>query len=141
MIIVPGLIIGLHLDHTFQLISLALLLAGGITGLQVTISRTLNRKVAFEAWADFFLWVVGLAMFLLCRFYIFPQQVYIFFGKDEWEWLFVGNMKYVCYGSPITMMIFNVAIFVDGVIGIVSRFNIALNCTEKNYRRMHVHAD
>jgi len=129
IIIVPGLIRGIHLNRHLQLIGVALLLAGGFTCTQLAVSRTMNRRVALEAWMDFILWTFGSLFFSVCRFYIFPYQLYLYILETEWDSLL---LKYFLYVSSCTMMVFNLLIFKDGFVGTVSRFFIALNNGEKH---------
>jgi len=126
IIIVPVLISGLYMDRNLQLIGIALLLAGGVSCLGLVISRTMDRRLPVEAWTDFLMWLVNLAFFSLCRFYIFPQQLYLFFEKNNWE------TNYLIIAAAICMMIFNVLIFMDSLKSTFDRFLIALNNGEKH---------
>jgi len=126
IIIVPVLTTGLYLDHNLQLIGNALLLAGGFSCLGLVISRTMDRRIPKEAWMDFQIWLVNLSFFSLCRFYIFPQQLYLYFEKSNWE------TNYLFIAGAICMMMFNVLIFLDCVNGTFTRMLIAFNNGEKH---------
>jgi len=121
IIIVPVLITGLYLDHNLQLIGIALLLAGGVSCCGLVISRTMNRRIKKEAWMDFLIWLVNLSFFSLCRFYIFPQQLYLYFEKSNWE------TNYMFIAAAICMMMFNVLIFLDAVKSTSVRMLIAFH--------------
>merc|ERR1719295_502233 len=125
IIIVPLLTTGLYLDNNLQLIGIALLLAGGVSCSGLVISRTMDRRIQKEAWMDFLMWLVNLSFFSLCRFYIFPQQLYFYFEKSNWE------TNYLFTAGAICMMMFNVLIFLDCVNGTFTRMLIAFNNGEK----------
>jgi len=126
IIIVPVLTSGLYLDHNLQLIGIALLLAGGVSCLGLVISRTMDRRIPKEAWMDFLMWLVNLAFFSLCRFYIFPQQLYLYFEKSNWE------TNYLLIAGAVCMMMFNVLIFMDALSSTFARLLVALNNGEKH---------
>jgi len=126
IIIVPVLTTGLYMDQNLQLIGIALLLAGAVSCLGLVISRTMDRRVPAEAWMDFMMWLVNLGFFVLCRFYIFPQQLYLFFEKNNWE------VSYQIIVAGICMMIFNVLIFMDSLKSVLDRFSIALRNGEEH---------
>jgi len=126
IIIVPVLTSGLYMDRNLQLIGIALLLAGAVSCLGLVISRTMDRRVPLEAWTDFLMWLVNLAFFSVCRFYIFPQQLYLFFEKNNWE------TNHLIILAAICMMVFNVLIFMDSLKSTFDRFLIALNNGEKH---------
>jgi len=126
IIIVPVLITGLYLDHNLQLIGIALLLAGGVSCCGLVISRTMNRRIKKEAWMDFLIWLVNLSFFSLCRFYIFPQQLYLYFEKSNWE------TNYLFFAGGICMMMFNVLIWLDAVNGTFARMLIAFDSGEEH---------
>jgi len=79
IIIIPILTTELYLDHDLQFIGVALLFAGAVSCLGLVMSRTMDRRVAKEAWMDFFIWLVNLSVFTTCRFYFFPMHLYRFF--------------------------------------------------------------
>jgi len=120
IIIVPVLTTGLYMDQNLQLIGISLLLAGAVSCLGLVISRTMDRRVAVEAWMDFLIWLVNLSFFVLCRFYIFPRQLYLYFEKNNWE------TDYLFIVSAICMLIFNVLIFMDSLTCTFGRFVIAM---------------
>jgi len=126
IIIVPVLTSGLYLDQDLQFIGIALLLAGAVSCLGVVMSRTMDRRVPKEAWMDFFMWVVNLSFFSLCRFYIYPKHLYRFFVTTNWE----TNYKIIL--AAICMTIFNVLIFIDASSSTYARLLVALNNGEKN---------
>jgi len=126
IIIVPLLIKGLYLDHNLQMIGIALLLAGGVSCSGLVVSRTMDRRIQKEAWMDFLMWLVNLSFFSLCRFYIFPQQLYFYFEKSNWE------TNYLFTAGAICMMMFNVLIFLDAVNGTFTRMLIAFNHGQKH---------
>merc|ERR1719397_879269 len=126
IIIVPVLTTGLYLDTNLQFIGIALLLAGAVSCLGVVMSRTMDRRVPKEAWMDFFMWVVNLSFFSLCRFYIYPKHLYRFFVTTNWE----TNYKIIL--AAICMTIFNVLIFIDASSSTYARLLVALNNGEKN---------
>jgi len=126
IIIVPVLTSGLYLDQDLQFIGIALLLAGAVSCLGVVMSRTMDRRVPKEAWMDFFMWLVNLSFFSLCRFYIYPKHLYRFFVTTNWE----TNYKIIL--AAICMTIFNVLIFIDASSGTYIRLLVALNNGEKN---------
>jgi len=126
IIIVPLLITELYLDHHLQLISMALLLAGGGSCSALVMSRTMDRRVPKEAWMDFLIWLVNLSFFLLCRFYIFPQQLYLYFEKSNWE------TNHLLIAGAMCMMIFNVLILMDALSGTFARMLTALNNGKKH---------
>jgi len=126
IIIVPVITTGLYMDRNLQLIGIALLLAGAVSCLGLVISRTMDRRIPVEAWTDFMMWLVNLAFFSLCRFYIFPQQLYLFFENHNWE------VNHLIIVSAICMMIFNVLIFMDSLKSTYVRGVIAFNNGEKH---------
>jgi len=126
IIIVPLLITGLYLDHNLQLIGIALLLAGGVSCSGLVVSRTMDRRIPKEALMDFLMWLVNLAFFSLCRFYIFPQQLYLYFEKNNWE------TDYLFITAGMCMLMFNVLIFLDALNGTFARMLIVLNNGEKH---------
>jgi len=126
IIIVPVLTSGLYMDQNLQLIGISLLLAGAVSCLGLVISRTMDRRVPTEAWMDFLMWLVNLSFFSLCRFYIFPQQLYLFLEKTNWE------TNYPIIASAICMVIFNLLIFMDSLNATLDRFRIALSNGEKH---------
>jgi len=126
IIIVPVLTTGLYKDQNLQLIGIALLLAGAVSCLGLVISRTMDRRVPVEAWSDFLMWLVNLSFFSLCRFYVFPQQLYLFFEKNNWE------ANHVIIVAAVCMMIFNLLIFMDSLKSTYARGVIALNNGEKH---------
>merc|ERR1719411_1778768 len=126
IIIVPVLMTGLYLDHNLQLIGIALLLAGGVSCCGLVISRTMDRRIPQEAWMDFLIWLVNLSFFSLFRFYIFPEQLYLYFEKNNWE------ADYLFLAGGICMVMFNVLIFLDALNGTFARMLIVLNNGEKH---------
>jgi len=121
IIIVPLLTTGLYMDHNLQLIGIALLLAGGVSCSGLVISRTMDRRIPKEALMDFLMWLVNLSFFSLCRFYIFPQQLYLYFEKNNWE------TDYLFITGGMCMLMFNVLIFLDAINGTFARMLIVLN--------------
>jgi len=126
IIIVPLLITGLYLDHNLQLIGIALLLAGGVSCSGLVVSRTMDHRIPKEALMDFLMWLVNLAFFSLCRFYIFPQQLYLYFEKNNWE------TDYFFITAGMCMLMFNVLIFLDALKGTFGRMLIVFNNAEKH---------
>jgi len=126
IIIVPLLTTGLYLDHNLQLIGIALLLAGGVSCSGLVVSRTMDRRIPKEALMDFLMWLVNLSFFSLCRFYIFPQQLYLYFEKNNWE------ADYLFLAGGICMVMFNVLIFLDALNGTFARMLIVFNNGEKH---------
>jgi len=126
IIIVPLLTTGLYLDHNLQLIGIALLLAGGVSCSGLVISRTMDRRIPKEALMDFLMWLVNLSFFSLCRFYIFPQQLYLYFEKNNWE------TDYMFITAGMCMLMFNVLIFLDALKGTFARMLIVLHNGEKH---------
>jgi len=126
IIIVPVLVTGMYLDKSLQLIGIALLLAGGVSCCGLVISRTMDRRVPKEAWMDFLMWLVNLAFFSLCRFYIFPQQLYLYFEKTNWE------TNHLLIAGAMCMTMFNLLIFTDSLSSTYARMVIALNNGEKH---------
>jgi len=126
IIIVPLLTTGLYMDHNLQLIGIALLLAGGVSCSGLVISRTMDRRIPKEALMDFLMWLVNLSFFSLCRFYIFPQQLYLHFEKKNWE------TDYLFITAGMCMMMFNVLIFLDALKGTFVRMLIVFNNGEKH---------
>jgi len=128
VIVVPALITGLYLDRNMQFIGLTLLLAGGVSCVVLAVSRTMDRRSPREAWMDFFIWMINLSFFSLCRFYIFPQRLLMYFEYSNID----GVHKYALYASIVFMMLFNVLIFVDALGGTLTRLCVALNNGEKH---------
>jgi len=126
IIIVPLLTTGLYMDHNLQLIGIALLLAGGVSCSALVISRTMDRRIPKEALMDFLMWLVNLSFFSLCRFYIFPQQLYLYFEKNNWE------TDYFFITAGMCMLMFNVLIFLDALKGTFARMLIVFNNAEKH---------
>jgi len=126
IIIVPVLLTDLYLDQNLQLIGIALLLAGAVSCLGLVISRTMDRRVPMEAWMDFLVWLVNLSFFTLCRFYVFPQQLYLFFEKTNWE------TNYLLIVGAICMLMFNILILLDCLKSTFVRLSIALKNGEKH---------
>jgi len=125
IIVVPILTTGLYLDEDLQLIGVALLLAGAVSCLGLVMSRTMDRRVPKEAWMDFFMWVVNLSFFLLCRFYVYPKHLYRFFVTTNWE------TNYLILSAAICMTMFNVLILMDATKSTLIRLQCALNNGEK----------
>jgi len=132
IIIIPALTTGLYMDNNFQCVGLALLLAGGVSCSVLVISRTMDRRIGAEAWMDFYLWIGNLLFFFLCRFYVFPQQLFIFFNKPDWQVLLQSNMSYCIYASVACMIIFNVLILMDATQCTLTRLRIAINKGENH---------
>jgi len=86
----------------------------------------MDRRVQKEAWMDLMMWLMNLSFFVLCRFYIFPQQLYLFFENTNWE------TNYPIIASAICMVIFNILIFMDSLGATLDRLRIALNNGEKH---------
>jgi len=126
IIIVPVLTTELFLDQDLQLIGIALLLAGAVSCLGLVISRTMDRRVPKEAWMDFFMWVVNLVFFTLCRFYVYPKHLYRFFEATNWE------RNDLIIAAAICMTIFNILIFMDALNSTTTRLFVALNNGEKH---------
>jgi len=126
IIIVPVLTQGLYLDQNLQLIAIALLLAGGVSCCAVIITRTMDRRVPKECWMDLLIWLVNLLFFLVCRFYIFPQQLYLYFEKTNWE------TNHLLIAGAMCMTMFNLLIFTDSLSSTYARMVIALNNGEKH---------
>merc|ERR1719334_1644868 len=126
IIIVPLLIKDLYLDHNLQMIGIALLLAGGVSCSGLVVSRTMDRRIQKEAWMDFLMWLVNLSFFSLCRFYIFPQQLYFYFEKSNWE------TNHLFTAGAMCMMMFNLLIFIDMLSSTYARMLIALKNGEKH---------
>jgi len=126
IIVVPILTTGLYLDEDLQLIGVALLLAGAVSCLGLVMSRTMDRRVPKEAWMDFFMWVVNLSFFLLCRFYVYPKHLYQFFVTTNWE------TNYLIISAAICMTMFNVLILMDASKSTFVRLQCALNNGEKH---------
>jgi len=83
IVVVPSLTTGVYMDQNIQCIGIALMFAGSVSAALHGISRTMDRRVKKEAWMDFGTKLVNLLFFVFCRFYIFPQQLSMFFGKSE----------------------------------------------------------
>merc|ERR1719427_2433203 len=79
-----------------------------------------------EAWMDFLVWLVNLSFFTLCRFYVFPQQLYLFFEKTNWE------TNYLLIVGAICMLMFNILILLDCLKSTFVRLSIALKNGEKH---------
>jgi len=126
IIIIPVLMKGLYQDHNLQVVGIALLLAGGVSCTGLAVSRTMDRRVLKEARMDFVMWLANLSFFSLCRFYIFPQQLYLYFEKNNWE----SNNLFIA--AAICMMVFNVLIFLDALNGTFARMLIAFNLGKKH---------
>jgi len=126
IIVVPVLTTGLYLDQNLQFIGIALLLAGAVSCLGLAMSRTMNRRVPKEAWMDFFMWLVNLAFFTSCRFYIYPKHLYRFFASTNWE------PNYLIISAAICMTVFNVLILIDATSSTYVRLLAALNNGEKH---------
>jgi len=126
IIIVPVLTSELYLDQDLQFIGIALLLAGAVSCFGLVISRTMDRRIPKEAWIDFFMWLVNLAFFTLCRFYIYPKHLYRFFETTNWE------TNYPIIAAAICMTIFNILIFTDALSSTFTRLVAALKNGEKH---------
>jgi len=126
IIIVPFLTTDLYLDQNLQLIGIALLLAGAVSCLGLVISRTMDRRIPKEAWMDFFMWLVNLSFFTLCRFYVYPKHLYRFFESTNWE------RNCLIISAAICMTIFNILIFMDALSSTSTRLIVALNNGEKH---------
>jgi len=126
IIVVPILTTGMYLDQDLQFIGVALLLAGAVSCIGLVMSRTMDRRVPKEAWMDFFMWVVNLAFFTLCRFYVYPRHLYQFFETTNWE------TNYMIISAAICMTVFNVLIFIDASSSTYVRLLVALNNGEKH---------
>jgi len=126
IIIVPVLTQGLYLDQNLQLIAIALLLAGGVSCCAVIITRTMDRRVPKECWMDLLIWLVNLLFFLVCRFYIFPQQLYLYFEKTNWE------TNYVLITGALSMMMFNFLVLIDTLINTYAKMLRAFNNGKKH---------
>jgi len=149
IIIVPVLKTGLYLDRNLQFVGLTLLLAGAVSCFFLAVSRTLDRRKASEAWMYFLGSCVGSAFFLLCRFYVFPREMYLFFVNNNLE----GLMKYTFYASIVLMTMFNILICLD-VLAVTQKslvfvlnngeehdFNQSCRCNGCLSRRRRLHDD
>merc|ERR1739838_425594 len=116
----------MYLDQDLQIIGIALLLAGAVSCFGLLMSRTMDRRVAKEAWMDFFISLVNLAFFTLCRFYIYPKHLYRFFVTTNWE------RNYLIISGAICMTNFNLLIFMDAFSNTYTRLLAALNNGEKH---------
>jgi len=83
IVVVPSLITGVYMDQNLQCIGIALMFAGSVSAALHGISRTMDRRVEKEAWMNFVIKFVNLLFFIFCRFYIFPQHLFMFFEKPE----------------------------------------------------------
>jgi len=131
IIIVPAVTTELHMDSHLQLAVLALLFAGSGTCLIIVLSRTMDRRIAREAFMDFFLWIANGLLFSFCRFYILPWQLYKFYENCDWN-SFPTKLKYPLAAATTFMMIFNIWIIIEGSKGTISRLYIALNSNGMN---------
>jgi len=105
---------------------IALLLAGAVSCLGLVISRTMDRRIPKEAWMDFFMWLVSLAFFSICRFYIYPKHLYRFFVTTNWD------RNYLIISAALCMTMFNLLIFIDALSGTYARLLVALNNGQKH---------
>jgi len=121
IIVIPVLITGLYLDQNLQLIGIAFLLAGGIGCCVLVLSRTMDRRVPKDAWMDFLTTLGNALVFLVCRFYIFPQQLYLYFEKTNWE------TNYVLIVGSVSMLMFNLLILIDLSINLCTKMLVAFN--------------
>jgi len=128
IIIVPVLKTGLYLDRNLHFVGLTLLLAGAVSCFSLTMSRTLDRRIASEAWMYFFGSFVGSTFFLVCRFYVFPRELYLFFVNNNLE----GFMKYTFYPSIMLMTLFNILICIDVLAGTQKSLVFVLNNGEEH---------
>jgi len=132
IIVVPALTTGLYLNPHMQMAGLALLLAGGVSCFSVAGSRTLDRRVPSEAWLDFYFALLSTSFFVVCRFYIFPKEVFLYLQeKDSAE----GVLRYAIYIAVGFMLLFNVLIFIEVFKAVIIRFGIALAGGEKRRPR------
>jgi len=126
IIIVPVLTTGLYMNEDLQVIGIALLLAGAVSCFGLVMSRTRDRRIPKEAWMDFFISLINLAFFSLCRFYIFPKHLYSYFVTTNWETNYLINSAAIC------MTIFNLLIFADLLGNMYVRLLVAINNGEKH---------
>jgi len=149
IIIIPVLKTGLYLDRNLQFVGLTLLLAGAISCFFLAVSRTLDRRIASEAWIGFLGSCIGNVFFFVCRFYVFPRELYLFFMNNNLE----GATKYSFYASIMLMTLFNILIFID-TIGVTRKtmvfalnngeehdFNVSCRCNGCLSRRRRSHDD
>jgi len=128
IIIIPLLTSGLYLNVHLQIAGLALLLAGGVSCFGLAISRSFDRRIASEAWMDFFSAVVNLIFFSFCRFYVFPKHIYLF-TKDVY---LESTWKVSFWAAMACMMLFNILICIDVVKGTLIRLGHALSSGEEH---------
>jgi len=128
IIIIPLLTSGLFLNLHLQIAGLALLLAGGVSCFGLAISRSMDRRIACEAWMDFISAVVNLIFFCFCRFYVFPHEIYLFTKEKALQ----GTWKLSFWAAIIFMMLFNILICIDVVKGTLIRLGHALNNGEEH---------
>jgi len=129
IVVVPSLTTGVYMDQHIQCIGIALMFAGSVSAVLHGISRTMDRRVEKEAWMDFVIRFGNLLFFVFCRFYIFPQQLSMFFEKQE---LLLGSMRYKIYAGTSCMIIFNVAILMEAIRSTLCSLRIALNSGKKH---------
>jgi len=132
IIVVPALTTGLYLNPHMQMAGLALLLAGGVSCFSVAGSRTLDRRVPSEAWLDFYFAMVSTSFYVVCRFYIFPKEAFLFLQEKD---IAEGVLRYEIYIAIGFMLFFNVLIFIEAFKAVIIRFGIALAGGEKRRPR------
>jgi hypothetical protein len=120
---------GIASNIHFQKVAASLLLAGGVSHVTLTLSRTRNRRVPSEAWQDAGIWVQGTAFFMWARFYIFPTEAHALYQEVFHN--LSGPSKIGFIGALFLMSVFNLAIGVDAVQGTARRISIALGGGEK----------
>lgn len=123
IIIVPLLISGLYRNVHLQIAGMALLFAGGVSCFGLAISRSMDRRIAIEAWMDFISAVVNFIFFAFCRFFVFPWQIYLFVKKTALN----STWKVSFYIAITFMMLFNILICIDIISGTMIRLGHALN--------------
>jgi len=130
--VVSALTTGFYVSPHIQMASLSLLLAGGVSCFSVAGSRTLDRRVPSEAWLDFYFAMVSTSFYVVCRFYIFPKEAFLFLQEKD---IAEGVLRYEIYIAIGFMLFFNVLIFIEAFKAVIIRFGIALAGGEKRRPR------
>jgi len=125
IIIVPVLTSNLYLDRHLQVAGLSLLLAGAVQCFLLAVSRTIDRRIASEAWMDACLWVLAGFIFSVCRYYVFPLELYLFFENGNFQASM--SMKYALCAAVLLMTLSNILISIKGTNAFVTTISIALN--------------
>lgn len=128
-LLVPVILAGLFRNPYVQTCGWALLLAGGVSCIVLSVNRTINRNTPIGAWKTFVVWMTNLSFYYYCRFWVFSKALYGLFST-EWGIIDTTTRAALVFAA-VFMSLFNLAIGVDATIQAVGLFQNAINISAK----------